>query len=402
MISDPRKFIRLWLTKNSVTIDERGTLKSADQRDNLQILDTIILDYNEQIASFNYKADKKLKAASDTHLQKALDELIGLHATEEKKKILARVKFSGAPSLSQLEQFVLAMTGKTESHTTGVFAHFLWSIKRRLNNEDVLFNIMPIVLGKQGAGKSYALEKLLNPIANLTLEINLNDAVDPRFFHSFSKNYAIVINEMAGAQKTDVEKLKNLITAKNNDVRKLHTSQVTKVKQNTALIGTTNKPVAEIIYDPSGARRFYEIKSLDKMNWDLINSIDYIALWTGIDETRPRGYYEEHAPAIVKEQEKLIGREELQVFLELKNVKPGTKEIAAAVLYDEYKVWCENNGVKNPFNSVWFGRRLIGKGFEAPHQKRIRGKNTLMYLINEDSEMHEKASFDPLQVKEWI
>jgi hypothetical protein len=402
MISDPRKFVRTWLTKHGVTIDERGGLQSGDNRDNTEIFDTMFLDYCEQVSYFNYKADKKIKAVPETHLLKALNELISLHIMEERKKLFSKIQFQGAESFSQLEKLVIATCGEANSTVVGVLAHFLWGIKRRLMGQDVLFNIMPILLGKQGAGKSVFVENLLRPIQNLTLEINLSDVVDPRYHLSFSKNFAIIINEMAGANKTDVEKLKNLITAKNNDVRKLHTNTVTKVKQNASLIGTTNKPVAEIIYDPSGARRFYEIKTLDLMDWKTINEVDYVQLWQGINEGRARGYYEEHQSDIVRDQENLVGLEELQVFLDLYKVKPGTKEISGLILYDAYKLWCEANGVKNPFNSVWFSRRLTGKGFKKPYQKSVRGKTTQIYCISEEAiELHGKTSYDPLAAKDY-
>lgn len=401
MISDPRKFVRLWLEKRSITIDERGTLLASDNRDNSELFDTMFLDYSEQITTFNYEADKKIKAVPETHLKKALTELISLHVMEERKKLFSLLQFCGAESLSLLEKFVLALTGKVDSTVVGVLAHFLWTIKRRLSGKEVVFQIMPIILGKQNAGKSYSIEKLLTPIKNLTLEMNLSDVIYPRIFISLSKNFAIIINEMAGANKTDVDKLKNLITTKNNDVRKLHTNDVIKAKQNTSLIGTTNKPVAEIIYDPTGARRFYEIKSLDKTDWAPIEEIDYYTLWQGINENRERGYYEEHQEGIRENQAGLTGLEELQVFLDFYKIKPGTKEISAQILYDQYRSWCESQGVKNPFNSIWFGRRLRGKGFMAPHQKSFRGKNTSFYFIGEESELHQKSGYDPLAAKEY-
>jgi Virulence-associated protein E len=397
MISDPRKFVRTWLTKNKVTIDERGGLQSGDNRDNIEIFDTMFLDYNEQITYFNYKADKKIKAVPEGHLQKALQELIALHVLEERKKLFARIKFSGAELLSPLEKFITAITGTNDTIAVGVMAHFIWGIKRKLLGLDTVFQIMPIILGKQEAGKSYSIEKLLSPIENLKLEMNLNEVIDPRNLLSFDKKFALVINEMAGANKTDVEKLKNLITTKRNDVRKLHTNEVLRARQNTSLIGTTNKPVAEIIYDPTGARRFFEIKSLDKMDWPVIENLDYYALWQGINENRIRGYYEEHKQGINERQAELTGLEELQVFLDLYKIKPGTKEISGILLYETYKTWCETNGVKSILNSVWLSRRLTGKGFKKPYQKSIRGKTTQMYTISEEAlELHGKSSYDPL------
>lgn len=395
MTSNPRTFVRQWLDQHKTKIDARGTLIGTDGRDNTQLFDTMYLDYCEQIATFNYKADKKIKAAPESNMQKALDELISLELLDQRRRMFSSLQFSGA-DLTLLQNFVTALIGEAKPKVVGVLAHYIWMIKRRLAGKPVVYHLMPIILGKQGAGKSEAVLRLLSPIEPVTQFLHLDEVIDPRFQLSFASNFAIAINEMAGANKTDVEKLKNLITADRSDIRKLHTNSVMKVKQNASLIGTTNKPVAEIIHDTTGARRFYEIRCLDRLDWDNINALDYVGLWRAIDEGKDRGYYEEYQEEIKKDQEALIGLEELQVFLDLYNVKPGTKEVTASIMYDTYKIWCESNGVKAPFNSVWFGRRLQGKGFQKAHQKRLRGKNTLYYLINDDSEMHAKSVYDPL------
>lgn len=401
MTSDPRKFVRAWLTRHGISVDERGTLSNLDNRDNIEIFDTLYLDYCEQIAAFNQITDKKIKGAPETNLKKALEEFISLEVVQKRRQNSEKIKYTGAIIPLLLQQFVKAVTGNTEPQIVTIFAHFLWSIKRRLSGKDVVYHLMPVILGKQNGGKSEAVKKLLSPIASLTQNLPLSAVVDSRVQMSFSRTFAVVIDEMTGAAKTDVDALKNLITASELDIRKLHTNTVLKMKQNVSLIGTTNRPVSELIYDTTGARRFYEIKSLDVLDWDAINSINYLELWQSINENKPRGYYEESQEAIVKDQENLVGLEELQVFLDLYKVKPGTKEIAANILYDAYKLWCESNGVKNPVNSVWFGRRLGGKGFKRPHQKSIRGKNTTFYFIGEESELHQKSGFDPLAVKDF-
>src|SRR5271166_2024763 len=141
MISDPRKFVRTWLTKHGVTIDERGGLQSPDNRDNTEIFDTMFLDYCEQIAQFNRETERRIKAVPETHLQKALNEYISLYITEERKKLFSLIKFSGAESLFPLETLVKAMTGIVDPTIIGVMAHFLWTIKRRLLGKDVMFQI---------------------------------------------------------------------------------------------------------------------------------------------------------------------------------------------------------------------------------------------------------------------
>src|ERR1700677_1836339 len=325
MTSDPRKFVRQWLMENSITINERGTLQSFDNRDNTEIFDSLFLDYNERLSAYNYKAQKKLRPVPETHLKKAFTELISLHVADERKKIFERIRFQGAwvYEWDPIVQFVKAVTGQTEPQVVAVLQHYLWAVKRRMIDKEVVYHMMPILLGKQQGGKSEAIQKLLSPISSLAQRLSLPAVIDSRVQLSFSRTFAVIIDEMAGANKTDVDALKNLITASELDIRKLHTNDVLKIKQNVNLIGTTNRPVAEIIYDTTGARRFYEIQTLDLLDWATINSIAYFKLWQGIDETKERGYYEAQQSAITKDQESLIGLEELQVFLDIHNVRPG-------------------------------------------------------------------------------
>jgi hypothetical protein len=399
MISDPRKFVRLWLTNKNITIDERGGLQSKDNRDNFEIFDTLFLDYNEQIQAFNYKADKKIKAVGEGHLQKALDEIISLHVLEEKRKILEKIKFIGIENLDPLRKFVKMLTGEEKPQVVAVFAQFIWSIKRRMTNQITFDQIMPIIFGKQKAGKSLCVKYLMKPLGTLKQDLRLHETVDARHQMSFGKTYAVVIDEMSGADKTDIEALKQLITADEMDIRKLHGNKVFKIKQNVSLIGTTNRQVAELIYDPTGARRFYQVVSSDKINpQEIINSIDYLALWQGINENKASGYLEDEMVNIEKDQENLIGQEDIQLFLDEYNVKPGNKEIPRSVLYDTYRSWCESNGAKVSASN-WFGRKLQGKGFKKANQRSVKGKNILVDYINESAvELHQKANYNPLEL----
>lgn len=399
MLTDPRRYVRKWLEKKNIVVDERGGLSSPDKRDDLALFDTMFLDYCEQINDFNKIADKKIKGAPETNLRKALDEVISLEMVRRRQEIAAALKCE-TPNLGALEEFVRAMTGTVESKVVAVLAHFLWTVKRRLNDKEIVYHIMPIIYGKQGGGKSLALHRLFKPLTNLTLELSLTEVTDPRFYFALNRSFVAVLDEMAGAKKTEVESLKKQISAVYNDVRKLNTNTVTKIKQNASFIGTTNRPVSELIFDPTGARRFYEIRALDMLDWGAINSIDYVTLYKGIDENNERGYLETELVAISKDQESLIGVEELAIFLEEQNTTGGTTEISCSVVYELYKAWAEINGIKSPFNSAWFGRKLQNKGIFTTKKKKS-GKTVRNYLINEDSELLKKGSdLQPFELKE--
>lgn len=399
MITDPRKYVRTWLTKHGVTIDERGGLQSGDNHTNDEIFSTMFLDYKQEIAVNNLKADRKVYGVDVKLFKMAFEEHINLHITEERKKIFERIKFNGTENLAPLRLFISTLTGAELPQIVAVFAHFIWAVKRCMLNKATFDQIMPIIFGKQKAGKSLAVKHLVAPLGELKQNLSLLSVVDARYQMTFDRVYAVVINEMAGAQKTDIDALKNLITADDLDIRKLHGNKVYKIKQNVNLIGTTNRPVIELIYDPTGARRFYQIDSLDRVDINIImTGIDYVALWQGIDENKAEGYLVSQIEQIEKEQEDLIVKEDIQVFLDVHKIKPGNKAIPFTTIYEMYTLWATQNGVKITA-SPQLGRKLQGKGFKKPTQKTIKGKNTSIYYIDEGAvEMHERANYNPLEL----
>lgn len=403
----PRDFTHWWLHKKGIQVDERGNLVSPDGREFNDLCDTMYLDYLDQVAAYNKDAekDRKVKTYAEKEMTKAVNELISMEITKKRDEVTRNLTCTG-DNIDPVTKFTAALTGRTDSHVIAVLSHFIWMIKRRLTNKEVVFHIMPIIYGKQGAGKSYAIEKLLAPLTNLTLRIRVTELTDARFFFSLNKNFVAFLDEMAGASKADVEVLKNQITATYNDARKLNTNNVSKIKQNCSLIGATNKPVSELIYDPTGARRFYEIRTQDKLDWDAINGIDYLALFRGIDENKERGYIEGHLEEISRDQESLIGVDELGDFIAHYQLSSEgvTKDVPCAKIYDLYKTWAEDNGVK-PLSSSWFGRKLSNKGIRST-VRRIAHVIERSYTISETSPIHKKSSIgDPLAatgVKVWI
>ena len=400
MAVSPRQFVAAWLSRKKVTIDERGTLVSPDKKNYHGLFKAMWLDYKEQMKSEAFELGKKPFFDTETDINKALDELIENEILQRLAVITAGLACE-IESNSLMRKFVLALTGKEDALVICVMSHWLWLVKRKMNDLPVVHQLMPILYGPQGAGKSVALQHLLSPIANLTLELSLTEITDPRFYFALNANFVAILDEMAGAKRADVEALKKQVTAIYNDARKLGTNMVIKIKQNSSLIGTTNKPVGELIYDTTGARRFFQVDVPPKVDWDAINTIDYTALFKGINEKRARGYIEELLPDMLKAQEKLVGKDELTAFLEHYQIDPlargvdRLKDIACGDLYALYQSWCETNGVSKPINSIWFGRKLGPMGIEFG-TKSAGGKSHRTYLINKESTVHAKT-YDSLE-----
>ena len=73
----------------------------------------------------------------------------------------------------ELRKFLLGLKGGSEERLNldmDILKHFIWQIKRKLWKKPVKEHIMPVFVGATGAGKSYNLLKLLEPIEELTYQ----------------------------------------------------------------------------------------------------------------------------------------------------------------------------------------------------------------------------------------
>jgi hypothetical protein len=398
ILKNPRLYVNKYLETNNISVNERGELICSSGKNNLDLFNTMYLDYDQQVRAHN--ANEATKAANirdkvsvipEKMMQKALDELIS------SKKITYRIETINSlqcktEDLSETKRFIQALTGKVTDEDLAVLSHWMWQVKTKMKQGSPSYHIMPIFFGKQEGGKTVALNKLIGPINNFRLNISLEQMTDDRYFKAMSENFVIVFDEMERADRTDIDALKKQVTIDFNDYRPLGTNSVFKVRQACSFIGATNRPVAEQIVDSTGMRRFWQVDCMDKLDWNVLNSINYTAMWQGIDENRVDGYILDKINEIRAKQQGLVAKEELQMFIESKSLdstKTG-KKVTSEDLYREYKFWSQDNGFK-PMNNVWFGRKMAGKGFKTSVIK-MAGKTHNVYDLNTDCQLDDISS----------
>lgn len=380
VLSNPREFTKSYLNEHNITVNERGELRHASGKNTLQLFDTMYLDYLERVKEYNKSiavlnserprgSDKipNVALVPEKTLQKALSEFIAEEKIAYRSKVVAQFKCE-TEDLGPVLIFTEALTGKRDPADVAVLAHWLWQVKVKMLDRSPSYHLMPIFYGKQEGGKTVALNKLIGPINNFRLNINLDQMGDDRYFRAMSENYVIVFDEMQGAQRADIDALKKQVTIDYNDYRPLGTNEIYKVRQSCSFIGATNRPVSEQIVDSTGMRRFWQLNCLDKLNWELLNSIDYIEMWKGIDERKVDGYVLEQINNIRKTQEDMVAKDDLQMYLELRGIVglEGTpqKRLTATEFYKDYKEWAQDNGHR-PLNSSWWARKLSNKGIKS-------------------------------------
>lgn len=294
-------------------------------------------------------------------------------------------------SLESIELLLEAWTGKKDRKDVAVLAHFIWQIKRKLNHLPVGNHIMPVLYGKQAGGKSRAVGALVEPLNKLgfALFTSVSQLSDERYLKVLSQNYVLFADELTHADKTDVNALKNIITANVLTPRKLGTNSAFKVKQNCSFIGATNKPINELIFDATGMRRFYQINCLEKMDWEVINEIDYFELFKGINEARDEGYLTGEVLLEVRNvQNDLINKDDIESFIEDKNLEPADssdgKFIANRDLYESYLRWAACTGLHFKMNLREFLKRLRNRGFK-PGSKKTENETSRGFWISKNS-----------------
>jgi hypothetical protein len=153
---------------------------------------------------------------------------------------------------------------------------------------------------------------------------------------------------MSKADYADVESIKNKITSTTIQYRKLGTNMNDIGPNNATFIGASNLKLEHIIKDGTSARRFFQINTLDKLNWQAINEFDYLALWRSVDENQELPYIYEKLPEIERIQQEFKYKYPIEHFIseELAGISTqgdGTR-ISKKDLYAKYKEWSRECG----------------------------------------------------------
>ncbi len=146
-------------------------------------------------------------------------------------------------------------------------------------------HIMPIINGHQGTGKTEFLERLVSPIKENVSFPNLKEITDSRN-RQLWKRWVLVVDEMEGYEKADVDALKNVITKKVVSGRIMFTGDDFNERNDACLIGNSNKSLDELVKDCTGMRRFIQLNwaDLGEDGWAIINATDFLALWRSVNE----------------------------------------------------------------------------------------------------------------------
>lgn len=245
-----------------------------------------------------------------------VDATVRAWRDERRLEILAGIL--GAPSTdegrAELRRMIRSWTGAEDPLHVAVIAHWMWQIKKRAAGLPVEWDLMPVLVGPQGSGKTSVVDKLCSVLAELSVPVTAVQIVDQREAPLMARALAGRWDEMSGASRADGDALKRAISQVQAAFRRLYSNDFEVRRRCITFIGSSNFNLAVILSDTSGARRFAEI-FVRKVDWDLFNQIDVRLVWDAVSEQDPAPILDQMG-ALQAHQATLVPRDLLRVWLE--------------------------------------------------------------------------------------
>lgn len=189
------------------------------------------------------------------------------------KKMIESKPWDGTNRVESL--FIDYLGADNNEYIQMVTRKWLVGAVARIYNEGVKFELVPILQGKQGKGKSTIASKLGGKYFVDSLK-TLGKTKDD--YQLLVGSWIIELGELASLNSTETENTKNFISATSDKLRMPYDRITSDLKRTCVFIGTTN--ANEYLNDLTGGRRFFPIpldkeptKSVFELNTETIQQI---------------------------------------------------------------------------------------------------------------------------------
>ena len=263
-----------------------------------------------------------------------------------------------------------------------ILQKYIHQARRKLDGLTVTSHLMPVILGRQGSGKSWFMKWLTDPVAELRRDTDFKAIGDERNIGLWS-SYALIVDEMAYADKSDIETVKHVITADVLDRRPMRRNESVRVPQCATLIGASNKSLGELIRDETGIRRFAGIHFRNDADWEYLNAQSALDAWRSVspDAPDPLDEFREELAALQVAERHVSPVEAWLTSLrgvDTHGILPEREPPTAETLYQTYlsHFHSRNDGHRPKTMAAWEQEvgRLLKDGTYAVEKYREKGR----------------------------
>lgn len=350
-----------WLVNNDVAVSYNRTMYMDGKA---QIVEDVIRKVVLHLASVNL-------AINEGILTYALQEWIDENRQAHLDAVKAEVDGYDPKGVEEARRFLKVLTANITDLDVQVLRHMVWCTKRRLNNLRTKYEMMLVFTGGQGAGKSHALrEYLFKPFGDLAhTSVGFETLSDSRENRLFSDHYIAMFDEMSGAHKADMERVKQIITSGIIKQRRMGTTSHDSLPMNCAFFGTANMPLEMLIKDTTGMRRFWEIvvdsAAETSKRWADLKDINIKLIWQSADHNDEVSPIEPYLQELQVKQENIREKSIVEWLLE-ENVVEVTDNL------DEYtSAIALTNVVNISLSQNWSARALAKEWKKAGLSRKV-------------------------------
>jgi hypothetical protein len=284
---------------------------------------------------------------------------------------------------SQYIEYFLKFFGiEVSPENITMFRHWVWHVKRNVYGlPKGRYPLMLVLTGKGKIGKSSFIQRGLNNLLKGGIRemsiYALKEAKDNRAM--LSSCFVMELPEMdSGDLAADElnELLKRVIEAEYITSRDHYSFDAGSSRSTAAFIGTTNRPLSEVVFDHTGMRRYWELTCTT--DTAITNRLaESEELWEGltllfrsIDENNTNGFWDlttETGQHIATMQAELVKKDLMELYLKEKDLIPVPTEALKntdkvilkswPAMFDDFVNWCEKGNYR-------LGRRTVASSHD--------------------------------------
>jgi len=232
-------------------------------------------DVTERLQDYHYT---RMRAWFDAHQWKPVSKDMirdTIHETAHVNKVDAMLSWMDGltwDGTDRLGEFVSALGLEVNVYHLAVARYILTGMVSRQLNPGCQLDITPILVGKQGAGKTRSClalaPKLMGGITSV--ECSATDLIDTDKSARLVRGKTILMLDELRGMKREREAIKAAMTRSIEEHTPKYVENRVQFKRRCILIGTTNED--EFLDDPTGARRFAPVTLTSEANPEWISS----------------------------------------------------------------------------------------------------------------------------------
>lgn len=206
---------------------------------------------DEDDAALRYLLEKDYKIVAKGKVDDAIMFIHEQNAFNPVTDYLDALKWDGEERLDTL--FIDYLGSSDDAYTRAVTRKAFTGAVARAYEPGCKYDYMPVLVGQQGIGKSH----ILAVMGGNWFSDSITSLAGKEGYEALHGSWIVEMAELTATRKTDVERIKQFISQRNDRYRKAYAKRVTDNPRKCVFFGTTNDN--EFLRDYTGNRRFWPV-----------------------------------------------------------------------------------------------------------------------------------------------